>query len=80
MSEWKSIKDELPPVGVPLIVTVYNYWEECRALRYPVYYDEKLCGDYAFFHGERKMQQGCTKVLAWMLMPEPYREDEDEAD
>ena len=37
---WKHITDELPPIGIPLIVTVKDHLQgKANELRYPVYYE-----------------------------------------
>ena len=36
MMEWKSIKEQKPPIGEALIVTIYDGCRNRRELRYPV--------------------------------------------
>ena len=48
LMKWNSVKDGLPPIGIPLLVTVKdNLQGKPSELRYPVYY-EKARGNCVF--------------------------------
>ena len=42
MSEWININDGLPPVGMPIIVTINDTFRNRRELRYPVIYRKRF--------------------------------------
>lgn len=74
---WTSIKDSLPPVGEPLIVTIIDSIKNCRReLRYPVFYRKSCYRDgYGFY--EHGLEDGVllpeySEVIAWMELPTPY--------
>lgn len=71
MSNWVDLKDEQPPIGSVLIVTVYDHCRGQKELRYPVYYMEKTYSSgYAFYnHGCEILLAEVSEVLAWMPMP-----------
>lgn len=74
MSEWKSIKDGLPPIGSPLIVTIFDSFRNRRELRYPVYYQKSIySGDYGFYvNGTDYLMPEYSEVLAWQEIPDVY--------
>lgn len=73
---WTSIKDSLPPVGEPLIVTIYDSIINRRELRYPVFYRKSCYRDgYGFYeHGleDNMLLPEYSEVLARMELPRPY--------
>ena len=76
MLEWHSIKDGLPPVGYPLIVTIYDSCHGRRELRYPVVYRQSFwTNDYGFYCGEDYLMPEYSKVLAWVKVPNVYERE-----
>lgn len=78
-TQWKSIKECLPPVGMALIVTIDDSIRCRRELRYPVYYRQSFYGgDYGFYHFADEgsiLLPEYSKVLAWMPLPPIYEEE-----
>ena len=77
---WTSIKDGLPPVGIPLIVTIYDSFKGKRELRYPVYYQKGFFsnnyGFYLYGNEDNLLLPEYSEVLAWCEFPNVYeRED-----
>lgn len=78
---WKKVKTEgLPPIGVPLIVTIDDMVRMRRELRYPVVYRKSLFSDsYGFYdnggYEESLLTPEYSPVVAWMEIPEIYMED-----
>lgn len=76
---FKTIKEGLPPIGVPLIVTIYDTTRFRRELRYPVYYQKSLyCNKYGFYmygNEESPLLPEFSEVIAYMEMPNVYEED-----
>ena len=79
MSEWTNINDGKPPVGMPLIVTIDCTFRNQRELRYPVVYRKSFYSDsYGFYeHGleDQLLTAEYSPVIAWMPLPEPYKEE-----
>lgn len=82
MNGWKDIiENGLPPIGVPLIVTVKeNLQGMPNQLRYPVYYMKGTTKDgfaWKWFYGDMvyDLLPEVSEVLAWMELPEIYKED-----
>ena len=77
MSKWKPIKEGLPPIGVPLIVTIYDSIRFRRELRYPVYYQQSIfCDEYGFYvNGTDILLPEYSEVIAYMLIPNVYEGD-----
>ena len=82
LTKWSSIKDGLPPVGVPLLVTVKdNLQGKPSELRYPVYY-EKARGNAGYHWSWRygdfdyELLPEVSEVTAYIILPEPYEEKE----
>ena len=78
---WKHITDELPPIGIPLIVTVKDHLQgKANELRYPVYYEGTRSNNgyhWTWRYGDfdYKLLPDVNEVIAWSAIPEPYRED-----
>lgn len=76
MYKWISIKDGLPPIGAPLIVTIHDTMRQRRELRYPVYYRHSMYGSgYGFYqYGEAGsyLTPEYSPVLAWMKVPQVW--------
>lgn len=79
VKQFKPIKEGLPPIGVPLIVTIYDTIRFRRELRYPVYYQKSLyCNKYGFYmygNEESPLLPEFSEVIAYMEMPTVYEED-----
>lgn len=79
-NEWTKITDGLPPIGVPLIVTVKDGLQgKLNTLRYPVYYEKAKdgCGyRWSWRFGDYDLMPGVSEVNGWMEMPEPLKEGE----
>lgn len=80
---WHDIEDGLPPVGVPLIVTVesdtYNELNVGAKLCYPVVYRKSFVRDeYRFY--EHGLEDGIIgpdyfHVTGWIEFPKPYHRE-----
>lgn len=81
-NEWTKITDGLPPVGVPLIVTVKDGLQgKPNTLRYPVYYEKAKdgCGyrwSWRFGDYDYDLVPEVSEVIGWMEMPEPLEVQE----
>lgn len=81
---WHKIADGLPPIGTPLIVTVKDGLQgKPNTLRYPVYYEKAKegCGygwSWRFGDYDYALLPEVSEVVAWMEIPEPFWEEEDE--
>lgn len=77
--EWQSIKNGLPPVGIPLVVTIHDSFRNRRELRYPVYYRKSAYGEswgfYVYGEEEHILLPEYSEVLAWREFPEIYEGD-----
>ena len=82
MNEWININDGLPPVGMPIIVTINDTFRNRRELRYPVIYRKSFyANSYGFYeHGleDHLLTAEYSPVIAWMPLPEPYKGGEKE--
>ncbi len=81
MNNWKTIKkDGLPPIGIPLIVTIKDNLEgEPNELKYPVYYEKNNNGNgyrWGWRYGDfaYDLIPSVSDVLAWMEFPKVYEE------
>lgn len=78
MSEFKSIKDGLPPIGKPLIVTIKDNLQGMpNQLRYPVYYLKDTMKDqyvWKWVFGDMiyDLLPEVSEVVAWQLFPKIY--------
>lgn len=78
---WNRITDGLPPVGVPLIVTVKDGLQgKPNTLRYPVYYEKAKDGNgyrwsWRFGDYDYDLIPEVSEVVGWMEMPKPLEED-----
>ena len=77
-----KISDKVPPLGVPLIVTVKDHLQfKPNELRYPVFY-EKSKGGYGYRWSWRygdfdyDLLPDVSEVVAWTEFPNPYEEDD----
>ena len=79
--KWTPITDGLPPVGVPLIVTIKDNLEhKPDELRYPVYYEkDHIQQGYSWNwrYGDFNYQliPSVSEVVAYMELPEPYKKE-----
>lgn len=78
-NDWNLLSLEKPPVGTPLIVTVYDSGRCRNELRYPVYYGKSLYSDEYVFtmlshEGVITFVKEYTKVIAWQKLPQIYEE------
>lgn len=76
-NEWNLMKELEPPIGEPLIVTVYDKGRNQYELRYPVYYCKSLYTDeYSFtmlsHEGICHLLPEYSKVVAWQVFSKPY--------
>ena len=71
---WMPISEGLPPMGVPLIVTIYDTINSRRELRWPVFYQHSLYRDewgfYQYGSEDYKLDPEMSEVLAWQQYPE----------
>ncbi len=72
--DWTPIGEGLPPIGYPLIVTIYDTCHSRRELRYPVYYRQRMYEDgWGFYdYNENYLMPEFSEVLAWMKLPNVY--------
>jgi len=71
--KWVPIKEELPPLGIKIIVTVIEHFRRKIELRYPVYYMEHGYREgFGFYFGDSQLLADVSEVVAWMPMPRPY--------
>ena len=74
--KWTPISEGLPPIGKPLIVTIFDTFRQRAELRYPVHYRQSFySNNYGFYqHGleENVLLSEFSEVLAWMPVPNPY--------
>lgn len=86
MNNWHKISDGLPPLGVPLIVTIeQNEYYMNKELRYPVYYSENKKGSgYAWYwyYGDfcYELMPNVSEVIAWQELPKTYIEEQERSD
>lgn len=79
---WNRITDGLPPIGVPLIVTIKDAYRASRTtLRYPVYYEKAKDGwghrwSWRFGDYDYDLVPEVSEVIGWMEMPEPLEVQE----
>lgn len=78
-SRWIPIEEGLPPLGIPLIVSVYDTFKITNELRYPVIYRKSLFREgynfYVYGAEENILLPEYTVVKAWMEFPGTYKED-----
>lgn len=76
---WNDIKDGLPPLNKPLIVTIYDHFHGRRETRYPVIYRQSLYHEgYGFYvHGSEDniLLPEYSEVMAWIEIPSPCKGD-----
>lgn len=79
---WNRITAGLPPVGVPLIVTVKDGLQgKMNTLRYHVYYEKAKDGNgyrwsWRFGDYDYDLIPEVSEVVGWMEMPEPLEVQE----
>lgn len=82
MMEWKKILDGLPPIGIPLIVTVKDHLQgKPNELSYPVYYEKSKGGfgyrwSWRYGDFDYDLLPEVSEVVAWKKIPEPYQCEE----
>lgn len=71
---WTDIEDGLPPVGVPLIVTVDDIKEGRRTVMCPVMYRKSFrCEKYGFYDAYGSyLEPEWFPTIAWIEIPSPY--------
>ena len=77
-NKWISIKNDKPPLGRALMVTVKNHLCGGKMkLRYPVTYMGRYYEKgYSFYmNGTEILLSDYSEVIAWMSLPEPWKED-----
>ena len=74
--KWTPITEGMPPTGVPLIVTVIDKVDNSPRLRYPVHYTQNAFSKrWQWCLHESYLSPKIEPVVAWMTVPEPYREE-----
>lgn len=76
--KWILIKDDKPPLGRALMVTVKNHLCGGKMeLRYPVTYMGRYYEKgYSFYmNGTEILLPDYSEVAAWMPLPEPWEEE-----
>lgn len=79
MNNWNILEEKgLPPIGVPLIVTIKNnICSKPNELRYPVYFEKdsmKECYRWSWRYGDMAYDliPEASEVVAWLELPIPY--------
>ena len=74
---WTDIVDGLPPIGVPLIVTVYDIEQGERTVMYPVMYRKSFrCEKYGFYDAYGSyLEPEWFPTIAWIEIPSPYEKE-----
>lgn len=77
--DWIYLKEnEFPPLGIPLIISIKDKYEDTLEIYYPVYFQrsfrnpnkyEYIC--YDVVDGLFKLNLNEYKVVAYMLLPNP---------
>ena len=82
MDNWNKISEiGLPPVGVPLIVTIKDNLQGLpNQTRYPVYYvEDSMKSGYAYkwLYGDMayELLPEVSEVIAWQEMPKACQEE-----
>lgn len=73
--KWISIKENLPPLGVPLFATIYDKVYFKSKVLFPVYYIKKPYEEgygFAFEQFDNILDIRYSEVKAWALKPKPY--------
>ena len=79
-TDWIPIAKQMPKEGQVMIVTVWDSINGRYELRYPVWYRQSFYCDAKYFYmGDNQvLTEDYSKVIAWMPIPLPYTEVEDE--
>ena len=77
---WKSIEEDgLPPIGIPLIVTIKDKLQGLpNHLKFPVYYVKDMFNEgycWKWLYGYTDLFQEVGEVIAWQLFPDVYELD-----
>ena len=76
--KWNKIEDGLPPVGIPIIVTIKQEWEKNPKVVGPVYYQKShYDGTYGFYEygigtEDRRIGPTSVEVTHWTKWPDPH--------
>lgn len=79
--EWHKISDGLPPIGVPLIVTVKDDLEHKQnKILCPAYYERKRENNgyhFTWRYGDMvyELLSDVSEVIAWLELPKPYESE-----
>lgn len=76
--EWTPIEEKLPPLGVPLFVTIHDKLYFKPKVLFPVYYIKKPHEQgygFAFERFDNIFDIQYNEVKAWATKPEPYEYD-----
>lgn len=79
---WIPVEQELPKEETDVLVTVHflgvktqqNGWNNYIQESYYVDIASHICGEWSSASDEYKIAKDRHKVLAWMPLPEPYKE------
>lgn len=81
---WNKITERLPPIGVPLIVTVKDHLQgnKPNEIRYPVYYEKAKSGwgyrwSWRYGDFDYELLPDVSEVVAYAILPEPYEEEQE---
>lgn len=81
MYDWTPIGEGKPPIGMPLIVTIYDSIRNRRELRYPVYYQKSMWNNnycFCLFGNEEQiLLPDYSRVIAWRYFPEIWEGEEE---
>lgn len=71
---WIPCSERLPETaGMPCLFTAVNKFEQIRVIKGYTNYMEG--GKFQFLSNEKDIDIDCWSVLAWMPLPEQYREE-----
>ena len=71
---WIPVSERLPEEFQRVLVTIVNYKGD-KVVRVAEYYNRKGIGEFRIKENNEMWEVGEEGLLAWMPLPEPYKED-----
>lgn len=75
--EWIPVSESLPEECQRVLVTIVNYRED-KVVRVSEYYNREGKGVFRIKENNEQWEVGEKGLLAWMPLPEPYKEAEND--